>query len=1276
MRNGSSKKKKTDLQDTAGSPVTRGEPASDVLLENESILRSFFDSAGVMRGIVEVIAEDDVLHITDNTVTASFLSLTTDDMRNRRGSDLGEPQDLLRMWVRQYTKSQKTKKPVTFEYLDTRGRLEAWLLVTVSYLGTPPHGNPRFAYVILDITDRKRAETALHEEKKRTLAILEGIADTFYSLDEEWRFVLVNPVAEKAPFGRPAADLLGRVIWDLYPDLVGTPIHRHYLDAAEKLTLEHYEAQSPLNGRWYEVFLKGRKGGVDVCMRDITDRRVAEKSLQESELRYRTVADFTLDWEFWIDPEGKFIYISPSAENILGIPIGRYATIRSLLIDVVYPDDLPLQLAHLEEELGGAGPFETTFRIVRPGGEVRWISHVCRPIHDPDGVFLGTRGSNRDITEHRAAEDALARSNTKLSEVLESIQDDFYVLDRDWKFVFANRRFTSRMGKEPADFLGNCIWDMFPEHHGTVLEKNFYSAMELREIRRFEVSGKYTSSWYSMTVFPSREGITVLGTDITERRQTEEALRLSEEKYRTIVETTNEGIWIVDADRRTTFVNERMARMLGYSPEEMIGRSYRDFVDEESAAVSDRITIERKKGISSSIEYRFQKKDKTSLWTFVNAQPLFDKNGNFAGSLSMISDITLWKMAEEAMRRSEAEHKIATAVEAERHRFYGVLETLPVYVCLLDEDYRMPFANRYFREAFGDPKELRCYDALFGKNNPCEICETYTVMKTRSPHHWFWTGPNGRDYDIYDFPFTDTDGTFMILEMGIDITERKTAEAALKKANAYNRSLIEASLDPLVTINRDGIIGDVNEATIRVTGFSREELVGTDFSTYFTEPKKAKAGYETVFRDGSVTDYALEIRHRDGQVTPVLYNATVYRDADGKITAAFAAARDITERKKAEEALQKAHDLLEKRVKDRTLELVQSNTQLKEEISQRRLAESLVKKTVSELHAAIESTADGIYVVDRAGRIIRYNQNFASMWKIPDELLQSGDDRRVSGYLRTLVKKPVAFEESDGHHPPKDRETYDMLELNDGRIFERYAKPQKMDSAVIGRVLSYRDVTDRRHAEEKLIASLQEKEILIREIHHRVKNNLQIISGLLNMTRLRTEDRATTEILTDMMMKIKTMAQIHTRLYESKHVDKINMGGQIQDQMTDLANIYGKSGPEITCEVEAEDLRLPVDQAIPCALVVNEALSNAFKHAFRGRRSGTVLVSARLENGRVRIRIKDDGIGIPEDVDIDRATSLGLKLIRNLVQQLQGTLAIESTILGTSVNVDFPLGEG
>jgi PAS domain S-box-containing protein len=142
------------------------------------------------------------------------------------------------------------------------------------------------------------------------------------------------------------------------------------------------------------------------------------------------------------------------------------------------------------------------------------------------------------------------------------------------------------------------------------------------------------------------------------------------------------------------------------------------------------------------------------------------------------------------------------------------------------------------------------------------------------------------------------------------VTERKRAEEALRLSNAYNRSLIEASLDPLVTIGPDGEITDVNAASESATGRSRGELVGTDFSDYFTEPARARAGYEQAFREATVRDYPLELRHRDGRVMSVLYNASVYRDESGQVIGVFAAARDITERraKEAAEAANRAKD--------------------------------------------------------------------------------------------------------------------------------------------------------------------------------------------------------------------------------------------------------------------------------------------------------------------------------------------------------------------------------
>jgi PAS domain S-box-containing protein len=257
---------------------------------------------------------------------------------------------------------------------------------------------------------------------------------------------------------------------------------------------------------------------------------------------------------------------------------------------------------------------------------------------------------------------------------------------------------------------------------------------------------------------------------------------------------------------------------------------------------------------------------------------------------------------------------------------------LPAYLVLLAPDYHVHFANRFFRERFGESHGQRCFEYLFGRSEPCETCESYTALKTKAPHQWEWTGPDGRNYDVFDFSFTDTDGSTLILEMGIDITERKRAQEALNAASLYTRSLIEASLDPLVTISADGKIMDVNKATEFVTGVPREQLIGTDFSNYFTEPEKAQQGYRQVFSEGFVKDYPLAIRHTSGKVTDVLYHATVYKNEVGEIQGVFAAARDITVRRGLQRRIEATNALLNlfvrmpsrKEYLDAALELIQN----------------------------------------------------------------------------------------------------------------------------------------------------------------------------------------------------------------------------------------------------------------------------------------------------------------------------------------------------------------
>lgn len=500
----------------------------------------------------------------------------------------------------------------------------------------------------------------------------------------------------------------------------------------------------------------------------------------------------------------------------------------------------------------------------------------------------------------------------------------------------------------------------------------------------------------------------------------------------------------------------------------------------------------------------------------------------------------------------------------------------------------------------------------------------------------------------------------------IDITGLKGTDAALRETKEYLDNLITYANAPIMVWDPQFRITLFNHAFEHLTGRNAKEVIGQQLDSLLPEHyltpamdliKKTSEGerWESV---------EIPILHKKGGIRTILWNSAAIFGSDGKtIVSTIAQGQDITDRKKIESAYRLRVD-----------EYAKMNVAYKEEIAQRKLTDATLKKTLSLLNASLESTADGILVVDREGNITSYNQNFVNMWNIPRGLLNSGGElMRTDDVLNQLENPDIFVARIKDLQKNPSRESVEMIEFNDGRIFESYSKPQKIGDAVVGRVWSFRDSTDRRHAEEKLFASVQEKEVLLREIHHRVKNNLQLITDLLDMTRMRSSDKLTNDILTDMMLKIKTMGQIHTRLYESRQVGQIGLSDQFHEQAAALSDIFSHKGHEITCMINTPEIFLPVDRALPCALAVNEILSNSYKHAFKGKDHGSIEVSAVQEDGKVRITIRDDGIGIPGDLDISRTNSLGLKLVRTLVQhQLKGSLKINCR-QGTETIVEFPL---
>lgn len=203
------------------------------------------------------------------------------------------------------------------------------------------------------------------------------------------------------------------------------------------------------------------------------------------------------------------------------------------------------------------------------------------------------------------------------------------------------------------------------------------------------------------------------------------------------------------------------------------------------------------------------------------------------------------------------------------------------------------------------------------------------------------------------------------------------------------------------------------------------------------------------------------------------------------------------------------------------------------------------------------------------------------------------------------------------------------------------------------------DITDRKQKEERIQAALREKDLLLGEIHHRVKNNLQLISSLLELQSAQVRDPTALAMLRDSQSRVRSMVLVHQTLYQSKDFAQVDFAGFLDSLLSTMATSYAMNSDGIRLEVDTVKLLLPISVAIPCGLIVNELITNAFKHAFPGGRGGEITVGlADAGDGHAILSVSDDGIGIPDDLVIEQAPTLGLQLVTLLADQLQGTVDI------------------
>ncbi len=548
--------------------------------------------------------------------------------------------------------------------------------------------------------------------------------------------------------------------------------------------------------------------------------------------------------------------------------------------------------------------------------------------------------------EFRRTQLELEAMRTEFSNLFNFAPVGYFTFDESGNISAANVTGAMQLGKERALLLGQPFKDSVVSEDRSVFQahlKEVFGSAERQECELRLMRNDHSVLFVKMESvaldewFEGRVRCLTVVSDMTERKKAVEALQASFDRYRSYIEITGQLGWTTSAAGEVVEDLPSWRTYTGQTYEEIKGWGWCNALHPDDLEQ----TVRRwRKAVTEKtpyeVEYRIRRHDGIYRHFMARGIPVIEEDGSIREWVGTCVDITERKRTEEELRRAkdelelrvqertadlrhanvELEEEIAVRRRAEEALIgqSRILESFfihtPTCLVFLDKEFNFLRVNEAYARVCG--REISDFvghnhftdypsDELREKfQRVIDTKEPYTVFGRPFvfPDHPEW----GMTYwDLAVGPVLDTRGEvdFLVFSL-LDATERKKAEERLTLAGAYNRSLIEASLDPLVTIDADGRITDVNAATENVTGCTRDELIGTNFSRYFTEPEKAQAGYRQVFKDGLVHDYELSIRHRDGRVTPVLYNASVYRDEAGDIVGVFAAARDITERKETE----------------------------------------------------------------------------------------------------------------------------------------------------------------------------------------------------------------------------------------------------------------------------------------------------------------------------------------------------------------------------------------
>ncbi len=824
-----------------------------------------------------------------------------------------------------------------------------------------------------DITERKRAEESIRESERRYRLLAENTRDVILTLDMYLRITYISPAVlvlrgwtaeetmKQSLDQILAPSALQRVRNLMTQEVAGEMVERHPHAPARTVELEILCKDG--STVWTEAkvaFLRDeqrRPIGIQGSVRDVSDRKRAEEALRKSEALHRGIIETASEGVWLIDAANKTTFVNPNMASMLGYTPEEMIG-RNLL--TFLPTD-SFVMAHENPSRRGPGRrVQSDVKFRRRDGSIFWAFVSATPSFDDHDNYIGSLGMITDITERKRAEEAVRESEKAYRLLAENATDVIWTRDLNLKLTYTSPSVFKLRGFTPEEAMNQSWEEIFPPDSLRLMRKLI--ALELspgalkdgdpmRSVTlEMEVYHKDGSTiWTEMTLAFMRDargrpiGIRGSTRDISQRRAAEEALRKSEELYRGIIETADEGVWIIDAESKTTFANAKLAEMIGYSAEELLGKSPYEFMDDESRTIAEANDRLRRTGVRTRNDLRFRRKDGGDLWVIASASPIFDKKESYLGALAMLTDITNRKRAEEGSRILAAVSSLFLSGRDFDMAVNTVLEMCGRFdgadraflIMLSDTENRMSKTHEWVQEGISSQIEkLQNMDASefawlldqlrrgqsvvmpdvevlpVGFRDHLKAQETqsrivFPIMidgnlegfcgfdAVRSRRHW-----SPADVSVLR-------QTAETISRGI---ERRRAEEAIRDSETLYTSLVEHMSQMVWRKDQKGLLTFVNSQVCSFTGKSALQLIGKSGPEVLAPDLavKYREEDERVLENGETVNAIHENRRHEGGLVFLQVVKTPVRDSHGDIIGLQGIAWDVTEQKKADEAFRAA----------------------------------------------------------------------------------------------------------------------------------------------------------------------------------------------------------------------------------------------------------------------------------------------------------------------------------------------------------------------------------